>query len=120
MIATIGTALRFTEGERSTAEGDRRRTLVVQTGAQTCGYDARPRGISSSVERQLPKLERWVRFPYPALRKPGPLPGFRASGPAAPQRSAGEDRLGDPVGAAVLDGRQPQRRSLPREPVRAA
>src|SRR4051795_3113319 len=25
------------------------------------------RGISSSVERQLPKLERRVRFPYPAL-----------------------------------------------------
>src|SRR5436305_7640821 len=25
-----------------------------------------PRGISSSVERQLPKLERRVRFPYPA------------------------------------------------------
>src|SRR5687768_5603696 len=25
------------------------------------------RGISSSVERKLPKLERRVRFPYPAL-----------------------------------------------------
>src|SRR3954470_8198490 len=38
---------------------------------------ARPGGISSSVERQLPKLERRVRFPYPALRR-------------APGRSAAE------------------------------
>src|SRR3954464_13561980 len=67
MIAMIGTALRFTTGERSTAAAIWRRTMVVQTAAQTCGYDARSRGISSSVERQLPKLERWVRFPYPAL-----------------------------------------------------
>src|SRR3954452_3136125 len=74
MIATIGTALRFTTGERSTAEPIWRRTLVVQTGARTCGYDARSRGISSSVERQLPKLERWVRFPYPAS-----LAGLRAT-----------------------------------------
>src|SRR4051794_37466784 len=100
-MATIGTALRFTTAERSTARALRRRTLVVQTAARTGGYDARSRGISSSVERQLPKLERWVRFPYPAFsaQRRGPLV-------LAPAALGLEDREQDRrsvVGAHVLE-----------------
>src|SRR5271170_6295416 len=38
-------------------------------------YDSRrSSGISSSVERELPKLERRVRFPYPASKQSREMP----------------------------------------------
>src|SRR5687768_2542810 len=45
----------------------KQRVLRSPRPSRPARYDEAPRGISSSVERQLPKLERRVRFPYPAL-----------------------------------------------------
>ena len=38
----------------------------LQRHGATIGCNVTLRGHSSSVERELPKLERWVRFPLPA------------------------------------------------------
>ncbi len=49
--------------------GLRERLNAAAPGSDRRGYDlGPPGGISSSVERELPKLERRVRFPYPASR----------------------------------------------------
>ena len=53
-----------------------------------------PRGISSSVERELPKLERRVRFPYPALAEAPASTGLSSfSGPAGSADGCGRIAL---------------------------
>src|SRR3954466_7510038 len=78
-----------------------------------------PRGISSSVERELPKLERRVRFPYPACMKAPLRRGFRVSGYQVAVGSHSRDRLAQQPrgwGIRVLRWRRARAPEPPRRP----
>lgn len=65
---------------------DRSRIFVCSPGSARYCFPPRFRGRSSSVERELPKLERRVRFPPPAILTGAEKPYVRRNRASGKQR----------------------------------